>query len=71
MPGKNWANLWQLEGQTVRAIRAQAESSFAMGDLIGAIDRMSAAQKLVRDNTQLDPIEASVVASRLKVWRQT
>ena len=42
-----------------------------MGDLIGAIDRMSAAQKLVRDNTQLDPIEASVVASRLKVWRQT
>ncbi|TXH42157.1 MAG: hypothetical protein E6Q92_06305 [Burkholderiaceae bacterium] len=64
-------NLWQLEGQTVRAIRAQAESSFAMGDLIGAIDRMSAAQKLVRDNTQLDPIEASVVASRLKVWRQT
>jgi predicted Zn-dependent protease len=52
-------------GQKLRAIRAEAEAHAAQGDLLGAIDRLRAAQKLTRVG-RLDFVEASIVDSRLR-----
>jgi predicted Zn-dependent protease len=52
-------------GQKLRAIRAEAESHAANGDLLGAIDRLHAAQKLTRSE-HVDFVEASIVDSRLR-----
>ncbi|MEO5689936.1 MAG: M48 family metalloprotease [Burkholderiaceae bacterium] len=52
-------------GQKLRAIRAEAEAHAAQGDLIGAIDRMRAGQKLTRSG-KLDFVEASIIDSRLR-----
>ena len=51
-------------GQKLRAIRAEAEAHAAQGDLVGAIDRMRAGQKLARAG-KLDFVEASIIDSRL------
>ncbi len=60
--GQVWARL----GQPLRALRADAESQLALGDLQGAIDRLRAAQRLARIGGQVDFIEASVVDARLR-----
>jgi beta-barrel assembly-enhancing protease len=52
-------------GQKLRAVRAEAEAHAAQGDLIGAIDRMRAGQKLTRSG-RLDFVEASIIDSRLR-----
>ena len=52
-------------GQKLRAIRAEAEAHAAEGDLIGAIDRMRAGQKLTRSG-RVDFVEASIIDSRLR-----
>ena len=52
-------------GQKLRAIRAEAEAHAAQGDLVGAIDRMRAGQKLTRAG-KLDFVEASIIDSRLR-----
>jgi predicted Zn-dependent protease len=52
-------------GQKLRAIRAEAEAHAAQGDLIGAIDRFRAGQKLTRTG-RLDFVEASIIDSRLR-----
>jgi beta-barrel assembly-enhancing protease len=52
-------------GQKLRAIRAEAEAHAAQGDLLGAIDRLRAAQKLTRTG-RLDFVEASIIDSRLR-----
>ena len=52
-------------GQKLRAIRAEAEAHAAQGDLLGAIDRLRAAQKLTRAG-RLDFVEASIIDSRLR-----
>jgi len=52
-------------GQKLRAIRAEAEAHAAQGDLVGAIDRMRAGQKLTRTG-RLDFVEASIIDSRLR-----
>ena len=52
-------------GQKLRAIRAEAEAHAAQGDLLGAIDRLHAAQKLTRAG-HLDFVEASIIDSRLR-----
>jgi beta-barrel assembly-enhancing protease len=54
------------QGQTLRAIRAQAESRAALGDWNGAIDRLRAGQRLARSGTAQDFIESSVIDSRLR-----
>jgi predicted Zn-dependent protease len=52
-------------GQKLRAIRAEAEAHAAQGDLLGAIDRLHAGQKLTRTG-KLDFVEASIIDSRLR-----
>ena len=64
-----WSMLAQGEealGQRLRAMRAQAEARAALGDINGAIDRLRAAQTLVRTGAANDFIEASVIDARLR-----
>ncbi len=60
--GQAWGKL----GVPLRSLRAEAESRYALGDLTGAVDRLRAAQRAVR-NTPADFIDASVVDSRLRL----
>ncbi len=67
------AGAWTLLGATaeaiglrLRALRAQAESRAAIGDLSGAIDRLRAGQDAARHASGQDFIEASVIDSRLR-----
>ena len=65
---------WQLLGQTagrqgqaLRAVRAEAESEAALGNLAGAIDRLRAGQRLARQGgSSIDFIDASVIDARLR-----
>ena len=64
-----WTALSQASdrlGLKLRAVRAEAESRAAIGDLGGAIDRLRAGQRLARQRTQADFIEASVIDARLR-----
>jgi predicted Zn-dependent protease len=56
----------EAAGQRLRGIRAQAEARAALGDISGAIERLRAAQALVRSGAANDFIEASVVDARLR-----
>ena len=73
------ASAWQLLAQTsqklgqrLRALRAEAESQAALGNLPGAIDRLRAGQQLARgqqaggSSGRTDFIEASVIDARLR-----
>ena len=70
------ATAWQLlsellsaQGQPVRALRAQAEAQVARLDYAAAVDRLKAAQDLVRQagaGTSADHFEASIVDARLR-----
>ena len=65
---------WQLLGQTatrqgqpLRAVRAEAESEAALGNLAGAIDRLRAGQRLARlGGASIDFIDVSVIDARLR-----
>jgi predicted Zn-dependent protease len=71
---------WQLlaaaytaQGQTLRAIRAEAEAQVARLDYAGAMDRFRAAQDYVRQpppesrgNGPVDEIEASIIDTRTR-----
>jgi hypothetical protein len=48
----------------LRAIRAEAEAHAANGDLVGAIDRLRAGERVTRSG-RLDFVEASIIDSRL------
>jgi predicted Zn-dependent protease len=64
-----WTVLGQLcgrQGQGLRALRAEAESRLALGDLTGAVDRLRAGQRMARSGGQVDFIEASVIDARLR-----
>ncbi len=71
-----WSSLNQLWGalnQPLRALRADAEARYALGDWVGAIDRLRAGQRLAKRGsvggagvTGADFIEASVIDSRLR-----
>lgn len=64
-----WSQLgrtWEKLDQPLRALRAEAESRIALGDLIGGVDRLRAGQRLARSGRGVDFIEASVIDARLK-----
>jgi predicted Zn-dependent protease len=64
-----WSQLgrsWEQLGHGLRALRAEAESRIAVGDLTGGVDRLRAGQKLARNNPAADFIEASVIDARLR-----
>jgi predicted Zn-dependent protease len=65
------AQAWQLlaaaytaQGQTLRAIRAEAEVQAARLDYAAARDRLRAAQELARQGPAVDHIEASIIDTR-------
>ncbi|MFG6443043.1 M48 family metalloprotease [Roseateles sp. LKC17W] len=63
-----WAQLalvWEKLGQPLRAVRAQAETRAAAGDLNGAIDRMSSGLRQSR-RPDADQVEAAVIEARLR-----
>ena len=70
------AQAWQLlssayaaQGQSLRAIRADAEAQVAQLDYAGALDRFKAAQELARDLSRkgaADHIEASIIDTRAR-----
>jgi predicted Zn-dependent protease len=53
-------------GLKLRALRASAEARAAVGDMVGAIDRLRAAQSSSRSVQGQDFIEASVIDARLR-----
>jgi beta-barrel assembly-enhancing protease len=64
-----WTALSQVSerlGQPLRAIRADAEARFALGDLVGAVDRLNAGQRRARSGGAVDFIDASVIDARLR-----
>jgi predicted Zn-dependent protease len=60
--GQTWVQL----GQPLRALRADAESRLALGDIVGALDRLRAGQRQSRNAAGTDHIEASVIDARLR-----
>ncbi len=63
-----WSQLslvWEKLGQPLRAIRAQAETRAAAGDLNGAIDRLRSGLRQSR-GPGADQVEASVIDARLR-----
>lgn len=65
-----WSLLAQAagaQGLALRSLRAQAEAQAASGDLVGAIDRLRAAQRQARSGSvATDFIESSIIDSRLR-----
>jgi predicted Zn-dependent protease len=60
--GQTWGRL----GAPLRSLRAEAESRYAVGDLLGAVDRLRAGQRVARGSGPVDFIDASVIDSRLR-----
>jgi len=66
------AQVWQQQGQPLRARRAEAEAHVARYDYAAAIDRFKAGQalarSLLRSNTpeKYDHMEASIIDTRLR-----
>jgi predicted Zn-dependent protease len=64
-----WTALSQLQerlAQPLRAVRADAESRVALGDLTGAADRLQAGQRRARSGGPVDFIDVSVIDARLR-----
>jgi len=60
------SQLWQRLGQPLRALRAEAESRAAIGDISGAIDRLRAGQRMARGSSRADFVESSVIDTRVR-----
>ncbi|MBT9510834.1 MAG: M48 family metalloprotease [Acidovorax sp.] len=61
------ASVWQAQGQSLRAIRAEAEAHAARYDYAAAVDRFKAGQEMARrGGAAVDHIEASIVDTRLR-----
>ena len=61
------ASAWQAQGQSLRAVRAEAEAHAARYDYAASVDRLKAGQDLARrSGTQVDHIEASIIDTRLR-----
>ena len=61
------ASVWQVQGQAVRAVRAEAEAQAARYDYAAAVDRFKAGQDMARrGGPSVDHIEASIIDTRLR-----
>lgn len=61
------ASAWQAQGQTLRAIRAEAEAHAARYDYAAAVDRFKAGQEWVRKSSSAqDFVEVSIIDTRLR-----
>ncbi|MET1113758.1 MAG: M48 family metalloprotease [Comamonas sp.] len=65
------AQLWQAQGQPLRALRAEGEARAAHYDYAAAVDRFRAGQELARrSGTQNDHFEASIIDTRLRATQE-
>jgi predicted Zn-dependent protease len=68
------AQVWGQQGQTARAVRADAEARAALLDYPAALDRLRAAQALLRSGpASTDPnasIEAAIMETRTRQLTQ-
>jgi predicted Zn-dependent protease len=65
------AQLWQAQGQPLRALRAEGEARAAHYDYAAAVDRFRAGQELARrGGTQNDHFEASIIDTRLRATQE-
>jgi predicted Zn-dependent protease len=61
------AQVWQAQGQLLRAVRAEAEAHAARYDYAAAVDRFKAGQDLARKSrSAADHVEASIIDTRLR-----
>ena len=60
----------QAQGQTLRAVRAEAEARAAQFDFAGALERFKAAQALPEPLRAADPIELAIVDSRRRAVQE-
>ncbi len=61
------AQVWQQQGQPLRAVRAEAEAQVARYDYAAAVDRFKAGQDLARrGGAANDHIEATIIDTRLR-----
>ena len=61
------ASVWQAQGQTLRAVRAEAEAHAARYDYAAAVDRFRAGQDAARKSSApADFVEASIIDTRLR-----
>jgi beta-barrel assembly-enhancing protease len=60
----------ELQGLPLRALRAQAEAAYALGDVRGGIDRLRSAQRQAREGApgMQDRIELAVIDNRVREW---
>ncbi len=59
--------VWRGLDYPLRSLRAQAEAKVAVGDFLAAMDRLREGQRQARAGlSKADPIEASVIESRLR-----
>lgn len=58
--------LSHAQGQTLRAVRAEAEAQVARLDYSGALERLRAAQGLARGTARADHIELSIIDARVR-----
>lgn len=56
----------QAQRLPLRALRAEAESFAALGDVNGAVDRMRAAQRAARNMSSPDFVDVSIIDARLR-----
>ena len=54
------------QGQTLSAVRAEAEAYAARLDEAAALNRLKAAQEMVRQGGTVDYIEASIIDTRIR-----
>lgn len=66
------AQVWQAQGQGLRALRAEAEAHAAHYDYAAALDRFRAGQDLARrsHSDRSDYIEASIIDTRLRAMEE-
>ena len=61
------ASVWQVQGQWLRSVRAEAEAHAARYDYAAAVDRFKAGQDLARKSAAAaDFVEASIIDTRLR-----
>lgn len=64
-----WQSLAQCAeplGLRLRSLRAGAEAALAGGDVLGAVDRLRAAQQVARQPGQDDDLELAIIQARLR-----